>query len=968
MKCKIFTRWATGLLIIVLCSYSDITATVIATSPESPNQYQTFVNPVHNKVYHRATGTIYLAITVGTDSVDLADLVVKDDNGSNETTNSRLAKAARPVGSQKPEFVDISNFIPLEYNIDLLALATEPCDTSPYLAFVDIVNTTSDQTKVHLITNDGKTTKESDDLKDAAGNVTCDIVAIEANKSYIFAAVSPGADESGLYSCGDPETYYGQPNSGIAVVCINPKTLGLTQTAAAGNKIIKAQKLDHETPQVKINSNVEFISDTSDLFWDHQLQRLYIGLELETGGNVGDGAKGVVVASVANGILTLYNIAPNNAFTAGTNNIVGSINSGAGAFVSIKHVRVMHCSTGPSYLVVNGGTLSPTEANNRIYALPLVDTNPLNPYNGTIADKNSVLQNHKFVQRATQANAGLPESSDPAALVGMGDLPILPSTPISDMVVVGDTVYVSMDTAPDANNDTGVLYSQALFDENGKIVRWTPWTKRAFPYDNQKCCSQGQVAFFDVDAVTGKLWAVEGMEKKVVCSTAWDLGTSWDSLPTKLNNVFSCMPCNKGCFSVLDLDHSTRGFSDEFTVITTTTHRYALFGGADTVVFARISQACSTLLSSPQKVIEDFSSPENFLTTRLEPCSGPVTTLEYSRRPITAPDNTGYFFAGTEKGLFVFADNNKMGFNVEDLQELDKPPFSTGKWYYIPNLPGSVIDIKTLGNRLYVITFETSCQHPLQSRLYGIDFKPNLNVMFDLNNIRLLADSGKDVLSNAYLFTGLEVVATGNLSDPLEKEQIILATNGGLFRSCADQQTGKGIITANTQVAAAWRPLPSGNTKPYWGITAPDALIPSTVWPIRIDDKSGCATFEHSSVQQISITGTTGCEDPTKDMFVPENFNAISDAPVFQALDPISHFWSDGARRFFVIKRPQDPYCLNRLFCLPYNTYEWCIINPCQSIIIDPVVWNTKLFYWVHQIGVSGILMAGTDNGVIALE
>ena len=53
----------------------------------------------------------------------------------------------------------------------------------------------------------------------------------------------------------------------------------------------------------------------------------------------------------------------------------------------------------------------------------------------------------------------------------------------------------------------------------------------------------------------------------------------------------------------------------------------------------------------------------------------------------------------------------------------------------------------------------------------------------------------------------------------------------------------------------------------------------------------------------------------------------------------------------------------------PFNTLEWRVCAPGQQILLfDPYVVATQRFFWVKQIGITGILMAGTQNGVIALE
>jgi len=948
-----------AIVFMMLLYNNSVSATIIAKG-DATNGIDTFTKLVVAKVFDRATGTLYVGIEVAS--------TVR--NG--EETPYNLSKATRLVGNLKPIFTPIGTNVAA--TIEFLTLATQTGDTSPFLPFVELNSTAPlKQTIVNIVKNDGSTLQTSAALKDAAGADTTGIVGLAANKSFIFAAVRPTGDLD-----------FGAQNGGIAVVSINPTTIELDQTAAqlydTGSKAIK---LDPTTPEIKINNAVDFSPDnTVDLFWDDPLQRLYIGLPLVSNAAPNSGAKSVVVARVTEqGKMIFQEIAPDTAFGLTTDFIVGVKLSSQP--VTAKHVRVMHCSTGPSYLIVNGGNAAYTSANNTVYSLPLVDDPTNVATHGTLADYDAALTNFKFTKRA-QTNADLLIDTDPEAKVGAGRLPIEPTTEISDIVVVGDTVYVSIDVSSTSTNDGGVFYSEALFDEDGKIIRWTPWSKRALPFDAfpKTATSKGRIKFFDVDAVTGKLWAVEGINKTAVCSTAWDFGTNdATTLPSCLNAVFNQDLCNKGCFSVLDLDQSTRGFiKNPYSTIRadyTTTHRYALFGGADKVIFAHISTAYFEKdIWSPQEVTEDFSNPENFLVTTLPSNSGAVHVLEYSRRDQVDPSSTAnYFFAGTDHGLFVFANSTtRQGFRVQDLALLDKPPFTTSKWHKIDGIAGAIIDIKTIGNRLYVLTFETSCQTPLKSRLYGINFDNDISSMFATK--QLLAESGgTGIFSSAFLFTGIQVIATGPdftpTIDPLNKEQIVLATNNGLFRSNADQSTGNGLRDANNQTQAKWQQLPAGNTELYDGIAGIDPWIPTTVWPFTIQDVTGKSWFEGSSIQQISASGSNDGTVAIFKGFVPPHFIASKTDIPFNTLPPISNFWTDGARRFFIIGG-RNSYCdscnLNRLLSFPFRNDVWRIVNPGNHFLFDPPLQATKRFYWVHHIGVSGILMAGTDSGIVALE
>src|SRR6185369_1455785 len=116
----------------------------------------------------------------------------------------------------------------------------------------------------------------------------------------------------------------------------------------------------------------------------------------------------------------------------------------------------------------------------------------------------------------------------------------------------------------------------------------------------------------------------------------------------------------------------------------------------------------------------DFSLAQNSLLKTLPANAGSVTSLEYSRRTFLE-GSSNYFFAGTDKGLYVFSVAGN-GFNVNTLSTLDQAPFSTGSWEAVTQIAGSVVTITTSGKSLYVLTFESTAQAPLKNKLYCIPF------------------------------------------------------------------------------------------------------------------------------------------------------------------------------------------------------------------------------------------------------
>ena len=644
----------------------------------------------------------------------------------------------------------------------------------------------------------------------------------------------------------------------------------------------------------------------------------------------------------------------------------------------------MHCSTGPSYLIINGDIASTPNVNNLFYAIPLVDLgSPLNITQGTIADKNQFLINGKFTIPATTPFQ-MTFNTDLAAIIGGSPLPSDPTRPlVSDIVVLDDTVYVSLTSTTGPLNETGILYSQAQFDQTGKIHSWTPWTRRAFPY-NGFVNSQsifGPVLFFDVDAVTGSLWAVNGngATPTTVVMTAWDAPettlapqipnyTVNVSLTAELNKQFGTNPCT----SVLDLDQSTAGFTNGALSYP---YRYALFGGIGSVTFAVTSQAFNNTINSPQEVTVDYSQPGYLLATTVPTCL-PITVMEYARQLPGTIDN--YFFAGAADGLYVFDNGLGGSFDANSLGLLNAYPFIGHNWIKIdPTLmPGAILDIKTSGLALYVLTYTTSPTTPMQTTIYSIDFQPTVGAMFTASNIVTIAQSGTDVFSSVSLFTGMQIINPSNNAD-----QLVITTNVGLYRSA---KIG-GVQAAISQTDANWQLI--GTTTPYFnGIAAVDnaSLVGSfstKVWPFAFQSPTTAMIFNRSIWNQVCGTVSGAPYN-----FVPSFFNASDTSGAFATLPLTQYFWSDGGRRLAVTNPMKSvPACTNvrktgvvcsppqkcpsqQLFCLPFNTQEWAISGTSAQILSNSILDNYQRFYWIKDIGTTGILMVGTNSGVVALE
>ncbi len=1049
----------------VLVTAVDTTSS--GTSPVGAQAPLTFNYPISQKVYNWGNGDFIVGI--GPSSTDITF-------SSTDNPNNIIYLGQRPIGNEQPELLGIAAPAKPNYRIDSLALITRPAETKYYLAYTQVGNSIPPDT-IYATTPPSPTTRVGSitNLADTAGNSpVVNIVALAGTLSrcnayagFIIGAAGPSQQTN---TTGQ---VFGLTGSGIVVVTLQDATpeadnasLVLAQAAATGGKTADAVLLDPTVPQIQIpaqsnpaivtfpDTQTDFTVNSSNprpiLYWSHYMERLYIGLSLATTNPaVTNGVKSVVVGRLLNdcGELTLYPIVASSAVSQaifkddndGINsyvtNVVATTNPTGGntnMLLEAYMLRVMHCSTGPSYLIVNGDATNYTNTAqapfvipafyapyNTVYALPLVDTPIDNPVaHGTLADYTQPLIHGRFTTPATLPGQ-IYLSTDAPAVVGGGPLPIEKTTEPWDMQVIDDAVYISVGGGANSLNDHGLFYSEAMFDTTGKIVRWTPWSKKAFP-DYAFCDG---ISFFAVDAVTSRIWAVDGGTRETVLMTAWDRGGAGcaqnqtpcgpqdTTCPGKITrsccgkNVCKPKPCHlqkdcftltaalcralpDGCYSYLDLDQGTHGFTGADFV---TLNRFALFGGNNKVVFTLISHAyeenvitgptTNTLpQNTPQKNIYIFDCPNTFLVTPLPKngCSLTVESLEYTRQ--TGSTSPQFFFAGTAKGLYVYAHEDGTGFTQTALNDLCQ--LQAGTWQLIDQFTDPIIDLKMSksGDALYIITRKVTSTS-MTSYLYRVPYATTVAAMFEQQTPALLAQSGSGTFSSTCAFYEIQPLVSGVTSTDLTvadiaSEQLILGTNYGFFVTNARGPTG---TIADDPTSLQWRILPTYDTPQMYPVVAgPDAPIPSTAWPVNLESCPAIGTYERSEIHQVSVaqgsgaTGIAGLSDPVFTQFCPSFFNARPHRSPFETLDSILYFWTDGGRRFFIVMPYPITCCTinkNQLMTFPYDIYPWNICTPGGQIIrADYYVAAVDRFYWVSHIGSSGILMAGTNDGVVALE
>jgi hypothetical protein len=997
------------LLLLIAILHIPLNSTVIVRGNDTVSPFG-FTTNITAKVYDRTSGAFFVGLNA-------------DGSSPATTVNAfTISRANRPTFTTMPTFKGIAPSTPVDMQNGVVQyMALSPQNNAAPALGVNFSG--SSVNTIYALATNGAPAVQSPALNNSFSGtpgLPGAVLNLAASSDYFFAPIFAAPN------------FGNGANSGVALVSLSFNQSGTpiltTKDATTGMDGNRAQVLNTTSTFVKGSlggGNVTFSTTGNDtnrvsIYYDTQFERLYLGLRITTANDTSNNSigKAVVAGRIgASGELVLEDIVADSAIVAATgatqpNQIVvaknGTGTAGSQQSLSILHLRVMHTSTGPSYLIVNGGLGTSGNATatvgNQIYALPLVDDPTNVSGHGTLADKTLFnTTTHKYTTPATTAGSILDVSVDlvqqHAATVGASTLPMPPSNSVADMVVVGDTVYISIAAQASATTDTGIFYSQALFDEAGQITRWTPWVKRgvpvnAFPLNLPSDIPHaGPISFFDVDAATGNLWVVDGAQQRVVGVTSWNnmSANSTNNMIDTLNNV--CQPCcsPKKCKQIcccsccaLDLHQGTRGFTNPPSpTIPTPTNRYALFGMNDSVIFTLVSTANAAQpdINTPQTVTNDFTLPQNFLQTTLPDGAGYPRVLEYSRRALSdTPADSNYFFAGTNTGLFVFAQPGGAGVAVNTLGTLNAAPFTTGSWQKIPSITGAVVDIKTSGNKLYVLTFEVinNPTSPMMNKLFAFTFTNNIATMF-ASPVLLAQTQSATPFDTIQQFFGIQIISTGDPAvSPTAKEQLILATNQGLFKSNADQTANNGIIDATNQATANWTLIANSQQTMFIAPTGIDSSynsITQTVWPISVEDKDRCTSFARGGIYQLSGTGNVAALTPPPaggafaniNTFVPADFNALSTAPQFETLNPTTYLWSDGARRIFITKSITQPGSTNFLTSLPFDVSQWNINSP-QNPIANPNLQNIENFFWVKQIGVTGFLLAGTNHGIIGLQ
>ncbi len=740
-------------------------------------------------------------------------------------------------------------------------------------------------------------------VTDAAGAVGGDIKGLAVNDTHAFSLVS--ANGAAFLA--------NNTASGLNSHALNATTL--VPAAAASTTVFSlasgvANGLGLGIAVTAINPTA-----TPKMVYDPIFDKIYVGISCTSGALNTNGARSLIIVNNTAGALAgvAINGSADTAWAdfagTGTSNIVGVLNTAtnpAANILKVNFIDIMHTSTGLSYLILNGGIAATDIKNNRVWALPLVTKGFTNE--GTFADTTSPM----FNTQAASAITMYTETSIPA-IVGNSAAPwqnVVGSVP-SDMHVVGDTVYISSATNLANTDESGILYSQAIFGAEGKIVRWTRWEK-AVPTGMGTNAADGSINSFGVDARSGRIWSVpedDGTAARIVRISSWANSTVATTLQ---GAVAAALP--EGVFSMYNLGRSSFNFGAE------SQGRYTLFGGQGKVVITRTDIADADPNGTyivPQTVPPtDFSLDANFLSTTLPAGAGVVQCLGFSHWTTVATPH--FFFAGTNAGLYAYAVTAAPGvglnFDNGPANALNAVPFTANpmSWQQITGITGAVRKIKSNGLCLYVLARDNN-GGTVTDTLYRITEAANVTAI--INTVVTVATSGSGSLVDAATIEDFEIVqwgvlpsATATVAAVPTQEQVILATGNGLYESRA--LLGLNAAGNNTPALAVWTKIVSEEV--YTRLFAQNRLenVLGITGVYLRDDADGKGTYTSSFLDHLLAQGPNIMRDP-------EHYTSNGTSIIYP--DKITSYWSDGARRLFVTSPSDGSYAL-KAQSMPYKT------------------------------------------------
>jgi len=695
------------------------------------------------------------------------------------------------------------------------------------------------------------------------------------------------------------------------------------------------------------------------------LDRFYVGIGASSANNVSDCV--ITLSCFYNAANTLTNIplsADLDGYAAGaaaaTSNIVGATTAATATF-TIMNLAPMTTSTGKHYIIVNGGVGTNLEVNAKVFALPLCDSGAATEIGALakVTDRtNGVVDFGAVGNSATGADFYL-ETSVPA-IVGRAALPITIAETVRQMTVVGDTVYCSIDGtnaggALGTGSESGIVYSQAIFNDTGAICGWTEWAKAA-PNDlTGTSRTDGACFAFAVDAARGRIWTIDNALLTTVNVNQWTRPTALTTFGGQINSKLT-----GGCYSMFHLGGHLLGLGDQ------NTDRYTLFGGDNQVVAIRVGTATAGLFN-PETPTPDWSAAIAAavnVTSGLENV-GPVTALGWLGEGAAGDDN--YIFAGTNKGLYALAQANQAGWDCRtaggDLLEMNdvNSIFTVGKFFPLTAIAEPVVKIVNFGHATTPAAFVLTHGKDGVDKIWIVPGTDKTTITLLNAGIAAIGTTGLtgDDFATVKRIYDIELVSQNGVTGTAY--ELVASTDLGLFVT-----TAAPLATTTTAALANWTQITDTSHVASLLRTPQRTRQKQTLWGVdhAYDASTGNPVIK-TRLSQAGVNSTSLTR-----AFTPAAGFTSNSTLYFNRLDRATSFYSNGAFRFMANRiRPDSNTDYNLLNILPYSIGPTETNQTALTAIPDAVclATSTKAIYWVSDVG-AGYIMAGTDRGVIELS
>ena len=222
---------------------------------------------------------------------------------------------------------------------------------------------------------------------------------------------------------------------------------------------------------------------------------------------------------------------------------------------------------------------------------------------------------------------------------------------------------------------------------------------------------------------------------------------------------------------------------------------------------------------------------------------------------------------------------------------------------------------------------------------------------------RLFVVSGEAVSQVAKIGEGGlpdDVIAIG--ATMLGDEYALLATSNGLYVSDAVHEEWQLVPKTDGLAFTSLHSHRDGLT-PVWGVVATNDGISAPNHYSRSRLVQFGASFEGGEITVRPTPFRQAVEPDDRGFFT-------SRGGVVRSLAPVHGVFSDGGRRLVLTREQDETNLLQGLRSLPYDFGAWSLEGPGR----DPALTGVTRVHCVEQLKGLGLLVAGTDNGLIALE